>query len=101
MIASALPTATAWTRTDEVQRLPCTAVARNTARYMAPLLSGEGDRLLVPVPLHRAGAVILVDGAMTAGSTAKACARIRKRACAASVELVSWARVVKVSQLMR
>jgi ComF family protein len=142
------------------------AIARTMARYMAPLVSGEGERLLVPVPLHRwrlwsrgfnqsalvarelskrlavpmdplvltrtrrtpplkgmspvqrrrtvAGAfhvrdkaaiagktVILVDDVLTSGSTAEACARTLKRAGAARVELVSWARVVKPSQLMR
>jgi ComF family protein len=142
------------------------AIARTMARYMAPLVSGEGDRLLVPVPLHRtrlwsrgfnqsalvahelsrrlgvatnplalrrtrrtpalkgmspmqrrkivAGAfrvpdkaaiagktIILVDDVLTTGSTADACARALKRAGAARVELVSWARVVKPSQLMR
>ena len=136
------------------------------ARYMAPLVSEEGDRLLVPVPLHRtrlwsrgfnrsalvarelsrrlriatdsfvlrrirrtpplkgmspvqrqktvAGAfrvrdkaaiagktVILVDDVLTTGSTAESCARVLKRAGAARVELVSWARVVKPSLLMR
>jgi predicted amidophosphoribosyltransferase len=29
------------------------AVARTMARYMAPLVEGGGERLLVPVPLHR------------------------------------------------
>jgi ComF family protein len=142
------------------------ALARTMARYMAPLVRDGGDRLLVPVPLHRtrlwsrgfnqsalvareisrrlgiaadplalsrirrtpplkgmspiqrrktvadafrvrdkaavAGkTVILIDDVLTTGSTAEACARTLKRAGAARVELVSWARVVKPSQLMR
>jgi ComF family protein len=45
--------------------------------------------------------IILIDDIMTTGSTAEACARTLKRAGAVRVELVSWARVVKPSQLMR
>lgn len=143
------------------------AIARTMARYMAPLVqSSDGERILVPVPLHRtrlwrrgfnqsalvarelssrlniasnpfllrrlkrtpplkgmsplqrrktvAGAfsvadksavagktVILIDDVLTTGSTAEACARTLKRAGAARVELVSWARVVRPAQLMR
>ena len=45
--------------------------------------------------------VILIDDVLTTGSTAQACARTLKRAGAARVELITWARVVKPSQLMR
>jgi ComF family protein len=45
--------------------------------------------------------IILIDDVFATGSTAEACARTLKRAGAARVELVSWARVVKPSQLMR
>ena len=45
--------------------------------------------------------IILVDDVLTTGSTAEACARTLTRAGASRVELVSWARVVRASQLMR
>ena len=45
--------------------------------------------------------VILIDDVLTTGSTAEACARTLQRAGAARVELVSWARVVRPTPLMR
>ena len=142
------------------------AIAKTMARFMAPLVAGGDERVLVPVPLHRsrlwwrgfnqsalvaaelsrrlsipteplllsrmrrtpplkgmsalqrrkavAGAfrvrdpaavagktIILVDDVLTTGSTADACARALKRAGATRIEVVSWARVVKPSLLMR
>jgi len=43
--------------------------------------------------------IVLIDDVLTTGSTADACARVLKRAGAARVELLSWARVVRPSQL--
>jgi ComF family protein len=140
------------------------ALARTMARYMAPLVRSEEEKILVPVPLHRgrlwqrgfnqsalvaselaratgfrsepfllrrvkrtpplkgmslrqrrdvvAGAfrvdpsaelagrtVVLVDDVLTTGSTANACAKALQKAGAERVELVSWARVIKPTQL--
>jgi len=49
----------------------------------------------------RGRTVVLIDDVLTSGSTAEACARVLRRAGASRVELLSWARVVRPSQLMR
>ena len=43
--------------------------------------------------------IVLIDDVLTTGSTANACARILKKAGAARVDLVSWARVIRATHV--
>ncbi|MBA3730151.1 MAG: ComF family protein, partial [Sphingomonas sp.] len=45
--------------------------------------------------------IILIDDVLTTGSTAAACAKALRKAGAGRVELISWARVVRPSRIMR
>ncbi|MDQ3145096.1 MAG: ComF family protein [Pseudomonadota bacterium] len=45
--------------------------------------------------------IVLIDDVLTSGSTAEGCARALRKAGAARVELISWARVVRPAHLMR
>ena len=47
----------------------------------------------------RGRTIVLIDDVFTTGSTANACARVLKRAGAARVDLISWARVVRPSEI--
>ena len=47
----------------------------------------------------RGRTVVLIDDVLTTGSTANACARVLKKAGAARVDLISWARVVRPSRI--
>jgi len=47
----------------------------------------------------RGRTVVLIDDVLTTGSTANACARILKNAGAVRVDLVSWARVIRATQV--
>lgn len=47
----------------------------------------------------RGRTIVLIDDVLTTGSTANACARALKRAGAARVDLISWARVIGPAQV--
>ena len=108
-----------WRRGFNQSAIVAREVARRTgARYQAdalqrvkptPPLKGlsvsqrrrtvAGAFRISPRTELRGRTVILIDDVLTTGSTANACARVLQRAGAARVELISWARVVRPSQL--
>jgi ComF family protein len=91
-------------------KVPANPVALRRSRRTPPLkgMSPLQRRKTVAGAFHVADkaavagkTVILIDDVLTTGSTAEACARTLQRAGAARVELITWARVVRPSQLMR
>lgn len=75
-------------RTRHTPRLKGMSVSERKRAVQGAFALREGHEV-------RGRHVILVDDVYTSGSTAYACARLLKRKGAASVELVTWARVVR------
>jgi ComF family protein len=97
LIAAALAKRTGLeTRLDLVERVKATPVLRG----MGPRERAEAVRGAFRVDKRRRSelqgrSVVLVDDVYTSGATANGCARVLKRAGAAEVNILCWARVVR------
>ena len=81
---------------ERLRRTPSLRGLSGSQRRRAVAGAFKADRAQV-----ESRTIILVDDVLTTGSTAESCARALKRAGAARVELISWARVVRPVDIMR
>lgn len=79
-------------RTRHTPRLKGMSVSERRRAVQGAFALREGHEV-------RGRNIILVDDVFTSGSTAFACARLLKRKGAASVELLTWARVVRPARV--
>ena len=87
-------------RSDALRRVRRTQPLKGMSHQQRRKAVAGAFRVVVGKPL--AGkTVVLIDDVLTSGSTAEACARVLRRAGAARIELICWARVVRPAQLMR
>lgn len=78
---------------DALRRVRRTPALKGMSRHQRRRTVAGAFRV-DPKAQLRGRTIVLVDDVLTTGSTANACARALKRAGAARVDLISWARVI-------